>query len=154
MKILKWISENIIFASFIAVLLFLLAWYALYQNRGIEVGPVKISSPPEKAASAAKSADQAADCTAAQIAAPFGTHQQQQASKFSVPRSFQILWNPSSCPMIVQVYQNGTLVHELRPPVLSGVRMEIPASGETELKIWYESGSGSLQTDSLWVWAK
>jgi hypothetical protein len=63
----------------------------------------------------------------------------------------KITWAPTSCPAVVQSYQQG---HE--KPVreynadLPGKELEIgdPNSGETEIKIW-----GNAETNhSVWVW--
>jgi len=93
-------------------------------------------------------------CIQSQISEPRGTPYRAQAINFIVPHNFRISWNPSDCPMIIQYYQDNRVVQEFRPSRNSGTEIFIPDTGETEIKIWYESnGSGTL-CDNKWIWIR
>ena len=56
--------------------------------------------------------------------------------------------------MIIQYYQNDRLIKEFRPASLSDTEIDVSKSGETELKIWYESSVSPGLKDKRWVWVK
>ena len=100
-------------------------------------------------------ADDLIPCSWARIKFPAGTHTRANAAAYEVPNEVRIVWKPSRCPMVVQYYQNNQPVGKYKH-VVSGSRLLIgdAGSGETEIKIWYESeGSGKL-CDNRWVWVK
>lgn len=100
-------------------------------------------------------ADDLIPCSWARIKFPAGTHTRANAAVYEVPNEVRIAWKPGRCPMAVQYYQHNQLRGEYKN-VVSGSRLLIgdAASGETEIKIWYESeGSGKL-CDNRWVWVK
>jgi hypothetical protein len=94
------------------------------------------------------------ECKAAKITAPFAARDRESARKFEVSREFALSWNPPGCLMIIQYFQNNQLIREIRPAVISGTSLTITNPGETEIKIWYESASGSVIADNRWIWVK
>jgi hypothetical protein len=59
-----------------------------------------------------------------------------------------VSWVPDTCKMVVQYYQNGQFLGEWHN-VHSGIQIEIPSPGLTEIKIWKDGAS--LPADYVWV---
>ena len=58
-------------------------------------------------------------------------------NRLPVSNPVEISWEPASCPMVIQIYQNGRLMHEggKEEGVYSPYVIEI-APGPSEIKIW------------------
>lgn len=100
------------------------------------------------------STEQPENCITAKLTSPKGSRSRAMANNFSVSKNLQIAWEPSACSMVVQYYQNNQLVDEIRPPQKSGTKIHIPKPGETEVKIWYETGGKGTLCDSTWIWVR
>jgi hypothetical protein len=84
-------------------------------------------------------------CSAAKIVLPVAESQ--------VDKTVKISWNPATCRMNVQFYQNGILLREKKRGDASGtVDMASIPPGRTQIKIWVP-GSGS-PSDAIWVYLK
>jgi hypothetical protein len=82
-------------------------------------------------------------CRAAKIVPPV-------TSDGKVEKTVKISWNPATCRMNVQFYQNGVLLRERKRGDASGtVDMTRLPSGLTEIKIWVPGSS--FPSDSIWV---
>lgn len=93
-------------------------------------------------------------CAQVEIIGPHGTRDRSVALNYPVKKRFKISWRPAGCPMIIQYYQNDRLIKEFRPASLSDTEIDVSKSGETELKIWYESSVSPGLKDKRWVWVK
>jgi hypothetical protein len=81
---------------------------------------------------------------------PKGARERTKAKEFAVEKKLKWEWKPAET-VTVQAYQGDKLVKEWMD-AKTGTEVELPGSGETELKIW--AGGRDMPDTAIWVWIK
>jgi hypothetical protein len=68
--------------------------------------------------------------------------------------TIEIKWNPADTPMVIQYYQKGKCLLNCTngEAALSGEKITINTTGETEIKIWKKNAEKPFS--SIWVYVK
>ncbi|MBN1427615.1 MAG: hypothetical protein JXB07_04465 [Anaerolineae bacterium] len=107
------------------------------QPTGIPVVPTQLPGPT----ATPSPTPTPTDCTGATFVSP-------QNDSAVAAGDIPMTWEPSGCVMVVQYYQQEKLINEY-PDASSGIVINIPEPGLTELKIWVPGASGP--SDAIWI---